>query len=829
MTDRRKHTATGRVGMAALTASVAAGLLASAAPLLAAASDAPAAPQELQEVIVTAQKRAQTLEQVPASVTSLDGDFIREIGARDFVELQNYSANTNIEASSSSGQLLIRGLGTLNDVPGLDPSVGTVIDGVPYSYSNFLSAFFIDLAHFEVLRGPQGTLFGKNTSAGLLNISSNAPDETQRLLKWDLTARSYGSRSFQPVINLPLGGGFALRAAGNFDHGDHGTLYNTDLDRPENAPQQNTGRLRLRYDSHDGWTADLAAFWSQQQNHFNLYQLTDVSPSMAALARHYDPKFEATLDSQNSEDVPSQETSIVRGGSLTFDGDLGAPLGLTSLKITSITGFAENVITARDLDADFSPIPFIRDSLVDPQPERQFTQELRVNGAASDLFGLGGEMNFVTGVYYDNYTLKTSDNFQIEDLGAAAAYLLAAKAHDQSVGVLGGGVADAIDAAIAALRGLSGNPQLLQQSAQSGLNQRTKDYAYFGQFEWLLLQKVYLIGGVRYGFEQRNADAHSQSTSPIIMAVAKQRNFSEQLHRSENDFSPKAGLKWQPTARTEAYFTWARGYKSGGFNGIPLNDSSIEYGPETASSFELGLKWRGRLLGGPIRVTAAGYFTDLKNLQVSTFQGTNVVVVNAAAARSKGLENDVLWLLPVRGLSLFSSVGFADAYYSSYPDGPVPGDYVQPRGSADNSSCGPPPSPAPAPGTYVGCTSRNLTGQRLPFAPRVTASVVPAYTAHLPFGLSSTVAVDVLYQGSRYLNSEDDARELQSATTQLNTRLVLADDVNSDWALTFAANNLTREIILDQILDQPLAPGNFGSVRIDRGRYYSANLSVSFH
>src|SRR5579885_2763711 len=139
---------------------------------------APAAHErELPEVVVTAQKARQTLEQVPASVTSIDGDFIREVGVRDFVELQNYAANTNIELSPSSGQFILRGLGTLNDVPALDPSVGTVVDGVVYTYTEYLAAFFTDLDRFEVLRGPQGTLFGKNVSAGLLNVTTHAPDQ----------------------------------------------------------------------------------------------------------------------------------------------------------------------------------------------------------------------------------------------------------------------------------------------------------------------------------------------------------------------------------------------------------------------------------------------------------------------------------------------------------------------------------------------------------------------------------------------------------------------------------------------------------------------------
>src|SRR5882672_2341087 len=128
----------------------------------AAAADSNGGEQQLKEVVVTAQKVRQTLEQVPASVTSVGGDYIRSTGARDFQDLSSYTANTNLQVSSSSTQLLVRGFGTLNDVPGLDPSVGVVVDGVVYTYPEYLTAFFSDLDRYEVLRGPQGTLFGKN-------------------------------------------------------------------------------------------------------------------------------------------------------------------------------------------------------------------------------------------------------------------------------------------------------------------------------------------------------------------------------------------------------------------------------------------------------------------------------------------------------------------------------------------------------------------------------------------------------------------------------------------------------------------------------------------
>ncbi len=759
-------------------------------------ADAP----QLQEVVVTAQKIQQTLEQVPASVSSMGGDFIRDTGARSYNELQNYTANTNLQVSPSSTQLLIRGFGTLNDVPGLDPSVGVIVDGVVYTYPEYLSAFFSDLGRYEVLRGPQGTLFGKNVTAGLLNITTNAPTG-ERLVQLDMDARSYGSRELMPVINLPLGTGMAIRFAGHFDHGDRGDLYNTALNRREGNAQQDSGRVRFRYDSRDGWTMDVSAFAAHHTDNFNKQQLFILSPNMLALDQHYDPNFSAQIDGTTSENVPALESAITRGGSLTFNGDLGHPGGMKSLAITSITGAAENIIGARDLDADFSPVPFIRDSLVQPEPERQFTQELRVSGLAPDAFGLGHDANFVTGLYYDNYTIGTSDNFQIEDLGAAAAYIAAANGIN---GGAAGRLGDSLDAILAALKKLTGQELIRPQSVQSGLSQRTKDYAAFGQGEWYFMRKWSLLAGLRFAKEDRNGAPYSFSNSPIIQFIAGQQNFGpEKLHRVETGFSPKAGIKWQPGEHTEAYFTWAEGYKSGGFNSIPLNPQSIEFEPEKASSLEAGFKIKDYLLGGPIRGSISLYHTRFSNLQVSTFQGTNVIIVNAAAAHSQGFESDLMWLLPVKGLSLYSSFGFADARYTDYPNGPVPGDSPQP--------------------------SQDLTGKRLPFAPDWTAAMTPAYTLlHLPHDISVTSALDVLYQGSRYLNSEDDPRQLQSATLLLNPRFIIADEAKDAWALTLGIQNLTKEMYSDQIIDQPLAPGNFAAIRSDRGRFYTGSLRISF-
>jgi outer membrane receptor protein involved in Fe transport len=794
----------------------------------AAADDSAQGSQQLQEVVVTAQKVKQTLEQVPASVTSIGGEYIRNSGVRDFQELSDYTANTNLQVSSSSTQLLVRGFGTLNDVPGLDPSVGVVVDGVVYTYPEYLTAFFGDLDRYEVLRGPQGTLFGKNVTAGILNITTNAPDPKETLIRLDTDWRSYGSRAFRPVVNLPLGHGFSLRATGNFEHGDHGALWNTALNRPEQNAQQDSGRLRLRYDSHDGWTMDLGLFAAYHQENFNKQQLFVVGPNMQALARSYDPRFKTFINDHVSEDVPALEAATTHGASVTFDGDLGQPNGMKSLHLVSITGMAQNVIGARDIDADFSPIPFIHDGLSEPEPERQFTQELRVTATAPDVFGFGHDATFVAGLYYDNYTLRTSDLFQVEDLGAALAYEGAANADAQNIGLVGplsSLAGHSFSDVLNLLNSLVGQPLIPTQSAISGLALRTKDYAAFGNAEWYFTKDWALLLGLRYGKENRRGEPHSFSSSLLIPLIAQQQNFNDTganaLHRTEVDFSPKAGFKYQPSKHTEAYFNWSDGFKSGGFNGIPLNQRQIEFGPEKASSFEAGYKVKDRLWGGPIRGSLSLYRTHFSNLQVSTFQGANVVIVNGPGARSQGFEADLQWLLPVKGLSLYSSFGFADARYTEYFHGLITGDNKCPTMDRRH--------PAPGSTSSNPTYECNLSGEPLAFAPQWTAAMTPSYTfLHLPYSIGVTAAVDLLYQGDRYLNSEDDPRQLQKATFVVNPHLVFADEVNDTWGLALGVQNASNEVYSDQVIDQPLAPGNFAAIRHDRGRFYTGALFVNF-
>lgn len=792
----------------------------------------------LPTVIVTGQKMAQTLEQVPASVSSIDGDFMREIGVKNLDTMQNYSANISINVSTSAGQANIRGLGTNNSNQASDPSVGTVIDGVFYGRTSFASAFLDDIDRFEVLRGPQGTLFGKNSTAGLINIVTRAPEEDPSA-RIEVDTAGPGSRTYRPMFNLPLMQGVTVRFSGNYSISD-GVLYNTYLKREERDPHLYTSRLRITIEPAEGWKGDIEGFTSTQFENFNIFKIVSASQAMQDLIKEpqNDPSF--VLDkrsNKNSSNVESREAGVISGANLTVSHDMSGTFDIHNLQLTSITAYGEQFTKARDLDADFTPVPFIRDSLIDPSPYRQFSQEIRFSGNNPTLLGWGEGFSFVTGLYYFDSSLKTSDNFEIQKLvSGAGAYETAANGNSIPAPIRGViyRASPLLDATLDALKVLGIDTS---QAAQVKLNQTDKAYAVFGQFEHMFLPEWSLIGGARFGFEKKDGLASSQSnglpvvsllpqqlqdailnnavTAPVISQITKkpascgvsiisliadQCNHVTPVSIEERDFSPKVGLKWTPNRVTSAYATFSRGFKSGGFNALPLSPDNLAFKGERATSYEIGAKTR--LLDGAMNVSAAAFSTDFDNLQISSFQNNSFVILNAAAARSRGFEIDTRWLPPVQGLSLNGSMGFADARYKSYPNAPA---------TAGSSA-----------------STQDLTGKRLAFAPRWTASLIPTYSQNIdPLGLVSTFAVDFLYRGDRYLDVDDDDRKLQQANTIINARMILGRPDES-WTVNLAAQNITNQLIYDQIVGQPLAPGNFAGTRTDRGRIYTASLTMNF-
>ncbi|MDD9893556.1 MAG: TonB-dependent receptor [Gammaproteobacteria bacterium] len=768
--------------------------------------------RRIEEVIVTSQKTEQTLQEVPASVSALDGDFIRESGAFDINKIQNYAPNTEIRLSPTGGSFRIRGLGSQSTNAATEPSVGTVVDGVFYGRSHFLYALFNDIERIEILRGPQGSLFGKNTTAGVMNVTTRKPgNETAGSI--DYLYGSYGERAVKPGLDIPISEQFNLRYSGVFQE-NPGLQFNTLLNRFERNISQETHKLRAVYDASDSVTWDWIFFRSIQGLNHNNFQFHKLTPAMLDYQRDYDPLVED--DSHNdllSANVPARGDVKVESAQMNVEWDIPGLWDLYDTNITSITSWARHITYRRDIDADFGPSPVIKDSLISPSPFTQLQQEIRFSGAANDVFGWGGEVRFVTGLFLFHSKLAASDLFELEDANATLGFFAAANGAPSPtlpLPAIGGLSLNDLQAQL--VNAVGNNVPL---SAEVTLDEDARSAALFGQFEHDLSDTLGWLFGFRYGVDKKDGFFTSQSDSQAIKAIAGQEDHRTRVVRREEDLSPKLGFTWQPSEQAGAYGTWSRGFKSGGFNALPLNDNNLEYEPERATSLELGYK--GKLLDGSMNLNFAVFRTDFENLQLSTFGGEDgstatFIILNAGEARSEGAEMDITWLPPIPGATVVFNIGYADAYFTSYPEAPAI------AGTEDD-----PNTP-----DYDESRFQDLQGKPLPKASKWSAGLSPSFTLPLPFSDNyMNVGVDVQYRSGVFLDVDLDPETYQGAITEVNARVTFAGPEQRAF-LTFGAQNLTDERILDEVLDQPLASGNYAAIRRDNGRFYTANLRYEF-
>ena len=806
------------------------------------ATEAPSAREpeaiELEEVIVTSQKTRQSLRQVPASVSALSGEAMRDSKILTAGDVNGYVPNAQLRVSPFAGELRIRGYGTSLSNVGFEPSVGLIIDDVYYGRSAFLSSLMYDIDRFEVIRGPQGALFGKNTVAGVVNITTIDADN---IFAGDFTAFArddLGIVDARGGVSVPLADSVYSRLSGAIQAFD-GLFHNTALDRPEADLDSKAGRAKLRItDLFGEGQLRLAVSAGSQKANGNLFQLSKASDATLALFRRYDARVETNpYNTTLSSNVPARVDVYTETLSGSFDYPFGAVWGLDSLNLTSVSAYANNEVRDRTIDFDFSPLPVARLDLVKPTPYDQYSQELRLSGVSPSLFGLFGRTEFIGGAYYLRSNLLSNDRVQIEDLGAAAAFVIAARGGNALVGADGLPLNGLLAEQLGSLLGLITasplddglfNGQTNRERAELLLDQDQEAIAGYGQITTYLTERFAGILGWRLGHETKKAHLSSQAPAGAIFipAILGQSNFDTREHRAENESSPKVGIKYDFGKNVATYLVWAKGYKGGGYNALPFNDEHLDYGPETADTIEAGIKTR--LLDNTLDANLAVYRTNFDNLQVSVFDGTTFNIQNAASARSQGFEADFRWLSPFPGTSVRGTLGYSDAFYRSYKNGPAPAGAEE--GDPHIVACAENPDDPPVSGFPPSTQSlcQDLSGRTLVSAPKWSASLIPQLS--LPgFGPSwgFQFQVEGLYTSKRYLDVDLDPNTLQKATMQINARISVGAR-DGAWSVSVLGSNLTAEGVLAQVSDEPVAPGNFGAIRQDRGREFYGALKLNF-
>ena len=754
----------------------------------------------LQDVVVTAQKKKQSLQKVPVSVGVVSGETLAQSGTFEAGGLENFVANVEIDSDPQAPVIGIRGFFTETDNVGFEPSVGLVFDELALGRPEFIPDGLFDLDRVEVLRGTQGTLFGKNTIAGVINFQTAEPTSTPT------AGATYSGgdplqRRLELMFNAPLGDSLASRLAA-VSWLRNGDVTNSTLDRDEGRSQQTAGRLKLLARPGEDWRLSLSTQLSETAVDYAGWQLYDVDADALAYARGFDPATEDDpLDSHTAFDQP---------GYVDRDSDLSRallvweprqpPWGLAEFSLTGIVGHAGTEFRAL-IDSDVTAADLIRTNFgLDYQ---QDSAELRLGLGSKTLFGLGGPVDAVVGLYGLQSRLRSSlDNYAGNDL---INFALSPSGFE----VLGLPAPDLLDPILAGIPDFSAP---INDGVTRGYVQHSDSAALFGQLSWHFTERYAAILGARLGQEKKTADFDTAQVGPgIVVLVVGAEPFTDHRQRKEQDFSPKLGLEAQWTPDLMSYLSWTRGFKGGGFNGAADTNENLEFEAERASNWEAGLK--SRLFARSLTLNAALYRTDVKNLQVVDLTGFTYVIGNAAEARLQGLELEARWRpKAARWFEFNASAALSDAKYLSYPEAPQ-------SQTAEAEASQRPECAATEQNPPASCRSQDLGGRTLANAPTVTLSASPMLLFPLPLplapGLRLGWAVDVSYRGTQYSATDLDPHSRQSGYTLLGSRLILGPE-SKRWAIIASGSNLTDERKLDLVFDHSVFNDSFVGVQTPR-------------
>ena len=762
------------------------GLLAVAMLPQLASAEEPKARAQLEEVIVTAQKQAQSLQDVPIAVAAVDGAKIRDAGIQRIEELTAYVPNFKMAVTGQGNAVYIRGVGS-GDNRGFEQSVGMFIDGIYAGRGQQFQAPFLDIALVEVLKGPQGTLFGKNTIAGAVNISTARPNDE---LSGDFTYQynpEVGANEITAVLNAPLSDTIAARAAYKRLTED-GYVDNFILDRDEAQRADESFRLALRWDASDKLDVNLKLEQSDfglkgttfqlsdRTGIFNLYQSNIALPIDLPIALpipllsfnledeidpREDGKFDRTKSDRQFEWQPAFTQNNSKAAVFTLEYALTDTLTLTSISGYSQFDFSFN------LDADFTDLEFI--GTENGEDFEQYSQEFRFAGV------IGEKIDFIAGVYAHTQELKSTLwlNLDFQALGIPSSIPIP-------------GVAISLPT---------------QLATYTEFEQTTDSVAVFGQATWNITDTLSATLGLRWGQDEKRAIKYldvgefrskERTANPLYAVVAGALNNSENHDiknaRKVDNVSPAFNFQWYIAEDVMTYFRYAKGFKDGGFNASDTTASqdAFTYEDEEADTFELGLKTT--LFDGAATLNAALFYTEFQERQVSNFTLTGYVVGNAAESITQGFEADFRMALSER-LTVGASVAWLDSYFTAFLDGPCTAAQTDVAFSEGNPDC-----------------RQDLTGQGTDYAPEVTASLTSQYLQPVGDTMELRVQLDLNYSDEFFYTQDRDEADLQEAYYKVNSRVSLMH-LDQGWELALIGKNLTDEITRPSGNDVPLFVG----------------------
>ncbi|MCX2980282.1 TonB-dependent receptor [Halieaceae bacterium IMCC14734] len=722
---------------------------------------------QLEEVIVTANRREENLQEVAISVSAFTDEFFKNTGTTNLKQLDQYTPNFKITpvTDSRSTSIRIRGIGSVGSNAGIDPSVGVFIDGVYQGRAGMSVADLMDIQRVEVLRGPQGTLYGKNTAAGALNIISKAPAELFEA-EVELVLGNYETVEARGMVNVPLGdSGHATRLSGYYVE-NGGFDKNTYTGKDINITERWGLRSRTLFSTENAGDFTFSLDYSKNTGDCCAPDIIDyvgdgsaqglpferlVAETGVPLPDVVDPyDRELYFDTEFTNDVK------VGGVALEWSKELNNEYVLTW--INAYRGY-ESFST---LDGDFSHYAGVK---YETDVElSQVSSEFRIASPVGEVF------DWQIGFYYFDSQMDTEgQNGFLPLFGSNFA-----------------------------------NPPFPDGIwPDGGINfdtnkHETTSYATFGQANWTFAEDWKLTFGARYTYEEKSRKGTQISTPdpifPIDAPPIAGPDTAIDEDRDADDISPSLSLSYFAAPDVMLYASASQGFKSGGFNqlrtaqGVPG-----EFDDERSRNYELGIKssWLERRL----QVNMTAFFVDYEDFQAQGFDGSNILVRNAGTMESKGVEFDLIYV-PNSLATMGMAIGYNDATYGEFPTGECT------AAQLFAVTGGSPLVPAD-------CV-QDLEGKSIDNAPEWTVSNFLQLSDDFgDSGMSWMARLEYNYTGELYMAQDLDESVKRDPVHMVNARVNLSG-ANKKWEVTLWGRNLLDEEYHVVAFDIPVTGGFAG-------------------